>query len=71
MVTSNLMRAGHPSRVVLRLSTDAGKMSGLRGDSVVMADNVATVLESHINRVIGALLDMTLIDAALRHTLGL
>jgi mRNA interferase MazF len=44
---------------------------GLRTDSVVMADNLATVLEMEIDRGIGRVPDMTAIDAALRHTLGL
>jgi len=39
-------------------------------DSVVMTDNLATVAETEIDRIIGAL-PMGNIDAALRHTLGL
>jgi hypothetical protein len=35
-----------------------------------MTDNLATVAESEIDRVIGTV-PMTQIDAALRHTLGL
>jgi len=38
---------------------------------VVMTDNLATVRENEIDRAIGALPDMTEIDAALRHTLFL
>jgi len=44
---------------------------GLRTDSVVMTDNLATVLESEIDRTIGHCDDMEAIDVALRHTLGL
>lgn len=44
---------------------------GLRTDSVVMADNLATVLEAEIDRVIGRMADVTSLDAALRHTLAL
>jgi hypothetical protein len=36
-----------------------------------MADNLATVLEVEIDRSIGQVPDMTTIDSALRHTLGL
>ena len=43
---------------------------GLLADSVVMTDNLATVSESAIDRVIGSL-PMSAVDAALRHTLGL
>jgi mRNA interferase MazF len=70
MVTSNLSRADHPSRVVLLLSTPEGQQSGLLTDSVVMADNLATIAEAAIDRTIGHLL-MTQVDAALRHTLNL
>jgi hypothetical protein len=35
-----------------------------------MTDNLATIAESEIDRVIGRL-PMTEVDAALRHTLGL
>lgn len=70
MITSNLRRADHPSRVEVLRTTAEGKQSGLLSDSVVMTDNLATVLESAIDRVIGAL-PMAEIDTALRHTLGL
>jgi hypothetical protein len=40
-------------------------------DSVVMTDNIATVQEKALDSVIGTLPDMTPIDVALRHTLGL
>lgn len=53
MITSNMARAGHPSRVSISLATNEGKQSGLQSDSVVMADNSATVLESEIDRAIG------------------
>jgi len=55
---------------LVSLATPDGKKSGLLTDSVVMTDNLATVTESEIERVIGSL-PMTTIDAALRHTLGL
>lgn len=70
MITSNLARANHPSRVMVALTSSAGKQSGLLSDSVVMTDNLATVLEAAIDRAVGKL-PMTEIDSALRHTLGL
>ncbi len=70
MVTSNQRRADHPSRVQVLQSASEGKQSGLLSDSVVMTDNLATVLESAIDRVIGSL-PMAEIDTALLHTLGL
>ncbi len=70
MITSKTFRANHPSRVLISLSTPDGQLSGLLSDSVVMTDNLATVIETAINRVIGVL-PMASVDAALRHTLGL
>jgi mRNA interferase MazF len=70
MITSNMQRSGHPSRYPIRLNTSEGQLTGLLTDSVVMADNLATVAEAAIHRVIGTLV-MPDIDAALRHILGL
>jgi mRNA interferase MazF len=71
MVSSNMARAGHPCRVEVFLASDVGKQTGLRTDSVIMTDNLATVLDVEIDRVIGVLPDMAAVDAALRHTFGL
>ena len=70
MITSRMLRAQHQSRVIVQLSTPEGQQSGLLTDSVVMTDNLATVAETEIDRIIGTL-PMGNIDAALRHTLGL
>jgi mRNA interferase MazF len=70
MITSRLFRANHPSRVMVMVSTPAGRQSGLLTDSVVMTDNLATIAEAAIDRVIGAI-PMTDVEAALRHTLKL
>jgi mRNA interferase MazF len=70
MITSNMTRAGHPSRVVVRHTTSVGRRSGLLSDSVVMTDNLTTVTERVIDRVIGRL-PMADVEVALRHTLGL
>jgi mRNA interferase MazF len=70
MITSNVARAGHPSRVVIRRTTRQGRQSGLLTDSVVMTDNLATILDLAIDRVIGTI-SMKAIDSALRHTLNL
>lgn len=70
MITSRLFRGDHPSRVVIRLSTPEGQQSGLLSDSVVMTDNLATVTEAAIERVIGAF-PMAEVNKALRHTLDL
>jgi len=70
MITSRMLRAQHQSRVIVQLSTLEGQQSGLLTDSVVMTDNLATVAETEIDRIIGTL-PMGNIDSALRHTLGL
>jgi mRNA interferase MazF len=70
MISSNATRAGHPSRVATPLQSAEGKRSGLRTDSVVMTDNLATVALSEIDRSIGSLAGLVSIELALRHTLG-
>lgn len=70
MITSNLTRASHPSRVAVLLSSPEGSQSGLLADSVVMTDNLTTIVMTEIGRVIGSL-PMRAIDIALRHTLAL
>ena len=71
MISSNLARRGHPSRVFISVASSLGKPSGLRLDSVIMCDNLATVMESEIDCVLGHLGDLELMEAALRHTLNL
>ena len=71
MISSNLARRGHPSRMFVAVNSPTGRAAGIRLDSIVMTDNLATVLESEIDSKIGHLPDMTDTDAALKHTLGL
>lgn len=71
MITSKLTRAGHPSRVAVRVATAQGQMTGLRQDSIIMTDNLQTIHEAEIRQAIGVWPDMRSVDAALRHTLGL
>lgn len=70
MITSRTFRANHPSRVTIVLNTPDGVQSGLLADSIVVTDNLATVTEVAIDRIIGKI-SMQKIDQALRHTLGL
>lgn len=71
MITSNLNRANHSSRVSIELNSSEGKVSGLRTDSVIMTDNIVTVLETEIDSVLGNLPNMQAVDDALRHSFGL
>jgi mRNA interferase MazF len=71
MISSNMARADHPSRLKLLLATAVGRQAGILMDSVVMTDNLATVRESEIDRNLGTIRDMKDIDTSLRHTLSL
>lgn len=71
MITSNLARANHPSRIAVNLQTPAGRDSGLRLDSVIMTDNLSTVIASAIDRKIGIWTEMVAVKTALSHTLGI
>jgi mRNA interferase MazF len=66
-----MARAGHPSRVIVRVGGGSERASGLLMDSVIMTDNLTTVHYSEIDSVIGTFTGMNEIDAALRTTLGL
>lgn len=70
MISSQMSRANHPSRVTVFQSSVEGQQSGLLSDSVVMTDNLATIVESAVYRVVGSL-PMANVEAALLHTLGL
>ncbi len=43
MITSNLMRKGHKSRIFVDIHTEMGQETGLLSDSIIMTDNIATV----------------------------
>lgn len=71
MITSNLSRKSHPSRVLIELSTPDGKQSNLISDSLVATDNLATLHEKFIDKKLGSLPNMEAIEKALAHTFGL
>ena len=71
MITSNLARRNHPSRVFIPLNSPEAKEAGLRTDSIVMTDNLATVLDKAISVKLGHVRNMARVDAALKCTLGL
>ena len=49
MISSNVARRGHPSRVFISAASREGQAAGVRLDSVVMTDNLVTVLEREID----------------------
>ena len=71
MITSNMSRADHPSRVKLLLNSAEGRQASILMDSVIMTDNLTTVRENEIDRALGNLKDLTEVDLALRRTLSL
>ena len=71
MISSNLARRGHPSRILVRCDSADGKAAGLRLDSVIMTDNLATILEMEIDSALGQLAEINPVNAALKHTLAL
>ena len=73
MITSNLANAYQLSRVLVTASSAEGKQAGLRLDSVIMSDNLATILETEIDSVLGTLPAHKMLEVAtaLRHTLEL
>jgi mRNA interferase MazF len=71
MISSNLQRAGHPSRVLVSVATPEGKQTGLVADSVIMTDNLATILDTEFDRRLGQFADSKKVDVALRHTFDL
>jgi mRNA interferase MazF len=71
MITSNPARAGHPSRLQVPKASAQGAAMGLLTDSVIMTDNLATVWQSEIDRVIGRCPVMAQVQTSLSHTFGL
>jgi len=69
MISSNLARRGHPSRVFVSVASEEGKSGGFRLDSVIMTDNLATVFENEFDSLLGRLPNMGAIDLALKYTL--
>ena len=71
MITSNMARAGHRSRLTVRSASEHGKRTGLLMDSVIMTGNLTTIADSEIDRVIGTFPGIGGLDEALRATLAL
>jgi mRNA interferase MazF len=70
MITSQMFRAGHPSRITILRNSPEGQQSGLLADSVIMTDNLATIAILAIYRLIGSLPTAN-VDTALKYTLNL
>ena len=70
MITSNLVRTGE-TRVLIQKNSPVGRAMGLITDSVIMADNLATVHEREIDKILGHCPRMADVDAGLRKVLRL
>ncbi len=72
-VTTNLQRAAEPTHLSILAASREGRETGLLHDSVISCNNLATVREDRIDRVIGRVPDAVLprLDACLRAALGL
>ncbi len=72
-ITTNLRRAAEPTHLLIAHATVEGQQAGLLHDSVVSCNNLATVHEDRIDRVIGHLPEavMRRIDECLKAALGL
>lgn len=70
LITSNQSRTG-ATRVLIEQSSPIGQQMGILSDSVIMTDNLATVLEREIDQIIGTCPMMKPVDLALKITLGL
>ena len=70
LITSNTLRTG-TTRVHFQQQSKTGQTMGLRSDSAVVTDNLATVLDREVDKIIGHCPLMPLVDDALKQTLGL
>jgi mRNA interferase MazF len=72
-ITTNLRRANDPAHLLISAASPEGQRAGLLHDSVVSCTNLATLDETRIDRVIGALDAATIqqIDACLKVALGI
>ena len=71
MITSNMRRANHKSRITVSVNSSEGKQSGLVSDSVIATDNLATIQEKFIDKALGSLPNIVEVESALANTFGL
>ena len=72
-ITTNLRRAAEPTHLLIEAASPEGQQAGLLHDSTISCNNLATVREDRIDRVIGQLPDRTMrqVDGCLKSALGL
>lgn len=70
LITSNPKRTG-PTRIPVPRESPLGRQMGLKTNSVIVADNLSTVLEREMDKVIGKCTDLRSVENALRKTFAL
>lgn len=70
LITSNLTRTG-PTRVFVLKNSNLGTQMGLQADSIIVVDNLATVLEREMDKIIGKCTEWSPVANALQKTFGL
>jgi mRNA-degrading endonuclease toxin of MazEF toxin-antitoxin module len=72
-ITTNLRRVGGSTHLLIARATPEGQQAGLLHDSVVSCNNLATVYEDRIDRIVGHLPAalMSRIDECLKAAWGL
>jgi mRNA interferase MazF len=72
-ITTNLARAGELTHLLIDASTAEGQQTGPLHDSLVSCNNLVTIEQSRIHKVIGRLsvAAMHEVDACLKEALGL
>lgn len=71
MISSNMQQGNRPSRVTVLLGDPISRGTGLKLDSVILTDNLATIELAQFKSKVGVFTAMHLADVALAHTLGL
>ena len=71
MITSNLNRANHKSRIFVDIKTKIGRQTGLLANSVIMTDNIATVKTKEIYKKIGFFENFDILKKCLRNTFAI
>jgi mRNA interferase MazF len=72
-ITGNILRSSEATQVLIELSTQAGKQSGLQFSSVVNCANLATLEKTRVLRRLGDLPDAAIqeVNAALKAVLDI
>jgi len=68
MITSNILRSGHGSRIFIDINTEIGRKTALLSNSIIMTDNIATVQFKEIYKKIGTFSDIDLLKKSIKYT---